>query len=762
MLCAFAGGRRTDTAYRRFARRRLAADVEVYPPLGAGLVKLNFDEIGRLPQVLVATTLNFVESDGPHSAVPTGAYWRSVNVPKILSGRLPRSDRADEVAITYTFARHRHLSVGSRLVVRFRGSGATGQTILPVQFRVVGIEAGPGDFPPFLEGSYLLQVAMTPAFLATYQHQLGPPHPVLVVRLRHGDADVGAFEAGLRGLAAGRPQLHTLPSAQAAGVQRGFHLQALALWLLGGFLAMVSLLVLSQMLAREIALDSQDGRTLTALGMTRRAVWLVALAPAVTVAVVGAVLAAAVAVAASPLLPVGTARLAEPDPGLAVDWLVVGVGATLMAVVIVAVAAWPAWRTASRAVAAAQDPGFSRSSLFSRVVASGVLSPAGSVGIGTALQPGRGRTAVPVRSSVAALVVAVAAVATAVTFGASLSHLVATPALYGLTWDARVVTPTNNDLTNTVGNDFETVLSTLGSDRRVEAIAAVGSLPLLVGDKSVNGLSFTTLKGDITPVLLHGREPRSSDEIALGAKTMRDLHLQLGKTVSVSISVLPLVRAPKRVVGVVVSPPGDNATRIGAGARMTFDGLQSLIPPGNPLRQPEGVFRLASGVDKERTITELRHRIGAQAAVSTPQPPDDLVNLRHARNLPLVLVGILTLLAVATLAYTLITSVTRRARDLALLKTLGFVPSQVRRVVGWQSTAFIAAALLLGLPIGIAGGRLLWDAFATQLGARPEPVTPLLPLLLTVPAALIVANLVASIPGFVASLTPPALALRTE
>jgi hypothetical protein len=763
VLCAFAGGRRTDTAYRRFARRHLAADVVVYPPFGAGLVKVNFDEIGRLPQVLVATTLNGFNTDGPIAAVPAGGYWRSVNVPKMLSGRLPRSDRADEVAITYTLARRRHLSVGSRLVVRLFGSGATAVTVLPVEFRVVGIEASPGDFPPALQASFFLEVAMTPAFLSAYQGQLGPPLQVLVMRLRHGDADVGALEAGLRGLTAGRPQLHTLQSAQAANVQRGFHLQALALWLLGGFLAVASVLVLSQLLARESALGSQDDRTLHALGMTRTAMWLAALAPTVTVAVVGAVLAAVVAVAASPLLPVGTARLAEPDPGVAVDWLIVGVGATVIAVVVVAVAAWPAWRAASRAVAAEQDPGFSRSPLFGRVVASGVLSPAASVGIGTAFQPGRGRTAVPVRSSVTGVVVAVAAVATAVTFGASLSHLLATPVLYGWNWDARVSILTNNNVTNTIGSGFETALSTLASDRRVEAIATIANVPLLVADKSVNGLSFNNIKGGITPVLLQGREPRSSDEIALGAKTMRDLHLQIGQTVPVSISLLTLVHAPKRVVGVVVVPPEDNAARIGVGAILTFDGLQSLIPPGNrPRPRSEAVFRFASGVDKPLTLTDLGHRIGAQSAVSTPQAPNDLVNFGHVQNLPLVLAAILALLAVATLAYTLITSVTRRARDLALLKTLGFVPSQVRRVVAWQSTAFVVVALLLGLPIGITGGRLLWDSFATQLGTRPEPVTPLLPLLLTIPAALIVANLVASIPGFVASRTPPALALRSE
>ena len=41
----------------------------------------------------------------------------------------------------------------------------------------------------------------------------------------------------------------------------------------------------------------------------------------------GAAVAVGVAVLASPLMPLGLARIAEPDPGFATDWLVLGVGA---------------------------------------------------------------------------------------------------------------------------------------------------------------------------------------------------------------------------------------------------------------------------------------------------------------------------------------------------------------------------------------------------------------------------------------------------
>ena len=53
-----------------------------------------------------------------------------------------------------------------------------------------------------------------------------------------------------------------------------------------------------------------------------------------------------------------------------------------------------------------------------------------------AAEPGRGATAVPVRTSLAGVTVAIAALSGAVTLGASLSNLLHTPRLYGWTWDA--------------------------------------------------------------------------------------------------------------------------------------------------------------------------------------------------------------------------------------------------------------------------------------------------------------------------------------
>jgi ABC-type lipoprotein release transport system permease subunit len=118
--------------------------------------------------------------------------------------------------------------------------------------------------------------------------------------------------------------------------------------------------------------------------------------------------------------------------------------------------------------------------------------------------------------------------------------------------------------------------------------------------------------------------------------------------------------------------------------------------------------------------------------------------------------------AAAGLGLTLVASVRRRRRDLALLKTLGFTRVQLAAAVAWQATITAVGGLLVGLPLGIAAGRWLWLAFARQLSAVPAVTVPATSLALIVVAALALANLVAAVPGRIAARTPVAAILRAE
>jgi len=69
---------------------------------------------------------------------------------------------------------------------------------------------------------------------------------------------------------------------------------------------------------------------------------------------------------------------------------------------------------------------------------------------------------------------------------------------------------------------------------------------------------------------------------------------------------------------------------------------------------------------------------------------------------------------------------------------------------------------MVGLPLGVIAGRWLWLVFARQLGVAAEVVVPVLPLLAAIPLTLVVANLVAAMPGRSAARLRPAAALRAE
>jgi hypothetical protein len=68
----------------------------------------------------------------------------------------------------------------------------------------------------------------------------------------------------------------------------------------------------------------------------------------------------------------------------------------------------------------------------------------------------------------------------------------------------------------------------------------------------------------------------------------------------------------------------------------------------------------------------------------------------------------------------------------------------------------------LSVPGGIALGRWLWDLFARDIYAVPLPTVPLLEIVLVALGALVLANLVAAVPGQMAARTPTAVVLRAE
>src|SRR6266849_9752616 len=117
------------------------------------------------------------------------------------------------------------------------------------------------------------------------------------------------MNTALNGIAKGLPQLNQDLGAQAANVQRSIHLQAVALWIVSGLVALIGLLVLSQLLARQASIDAAESPTLLALGMTRQQIWLTGMGRSAIIGIVGGAVGVLGAFLASTLMPIGTARI---------------------------------------------------------------------------------------------------------------------------------------------------------------------------------------------------------------------------------------------------------------------------------------------------------------------------------------------------------------------------------------------------------------------------------------------------------------------
>jgi hypothetical protein len=491
-------------------------------------------------------------------------------------------------------------------------------------------------------------------------------------------------------------------------------------------------------------------------------------------------------------MPIGPARLAEPDPGIDVNLPMLGAGFALIALAPLAVLGGSAWRTVRQAAgpAGAAEPASasSRPSGLRRALYR-AGSVTGGLGAAMAFEPGRGRTAVPVRSALAGSVIALAALTAAAVFGASLIHLVSTPRLYGQNWDAqldlgfgggpgtigaKVMTAGGPSVAGYASGNYGQL--TIGN----EVVPAIGLDQGTAGPQGNNPEGAGQPSGYLT--VLAGRAPAAADEIAFGTQTLRAIGGRLGMSVPVTIDEFAAnttVRRVMRIVGVVVLPNFGRGTftptDLGNGAVLTAAVLSERSAPNNETLCTTSatcynffLLRYRPGTDVAAVAARLTAAAQAagcppgQCPVISEQRPSDIEDYASVRDTPLVLAAVLIVLAVGTLAYVLLTTVRRRRRDLAVLKVLGLTRPQVRGVVAWQASTFAAVALLLGLPLGVLAGRLAWAVFAHDAGVSPAPDVPLDWVLLAIPATVALANLIAAWPGRRAARLRPAAVLRAE
>ena len=810
-LASVAGARRTQSSYSTLLADANTSQVEALTglinPLIGSILGYNaplVDRIARLPHV------TRVASQVGLNVLPISASDQPLNVPtftpsagnglgsvggenftidrlSVVQGRLADPRRSAEIDVSNQVAPLVGWHVGQRIRI---GAYTNDQTNLadfgtakvkPIRIltvTVVGIVMEPHQIiEDDVDNSQSLAF-FTPAFTAGLL-KCCANYAETSIQVSPGPGHADAVATAVAAMVPNAPYPATV-AALSTKAERALRPESIALGLFGAIAAVAALLIGIQLIGRLLRAGRSESGVLRAVGAGPAAVIGPGLIGTTVASAAGATLAALVAVALSPLAPLGPVR-AVFRGGVSADWLVLSVGTVVLVLVPVMAAGLILLRSAPHR-SSSRPPAVGTGATVARAAAAGMPAPA-VTGVHFALDPG-GTEAVPVRSAILGAALAVVVLISTVIFGTSLDALVSSPRLYGWNWDYVLVA-------GGASGNMPAAQATrlLDSDRYVTAWSA-GYFSTVSIDGQVVPVLGENPAAAVQPPVLSGHRLVGSDQIVLGAVTLAALHKQVGDTVEVNQGFTHPTQL--RIVGTASLPTMGGGQIIhlemGTGAVVAAD----LLPAGvrNPFNDPEpgpevAFIRVRGGVPPGSVPPEAGGgppvttgdaavrslvKIGNQLTnnfnfgvyVSNVLRPAEIVNYRSLGTTPVVLGGALAAGAVTALALTLVASVRRRRRELALLKTLGFTGRQLASAVAWQSSVAVGIGTLVGLPLGIVAGRSLWDLFAEDIHAVPSPSVPGWYLALIAAGAMVLANLVAALPGRMAARTPTGLLLRAE
>jgi predicted lysophospholipase L1 biosynthesis ABC-type transport system permease subunit len=335
--------------------------------------------------------------------------------------------------------------------------------------------------------------------------------------------------------------------------------------------------------------------------------------------------------------------------------------------------------------------------------------------------------------------------------------------MYGWVWSYQIE-PTGS----TTPAALDESVKLLDRDQHVGAAAVGAYAQISIAGKEIGAIAVESGRGVPVVEITNGRAPRTVDDLALGAETLRSLHRQVGDTVRVNIggSTRQFNVVGQAVFARFAPYPASEPTGLGTGAAMTLAGLSRF----GPLNSDSSVSPLAGGpfvlVDAvPGTDASLFERLAFHdnpdaGLVLAAQRPTVVQSYQQLERMQLLLAGLLVLLAVSTTYQLLASTVRRRRRDLALLRTLGFTSGQLRRSILVQSMTLMALSTAIAIPIGLIAGRWLWILTSDWLGIPERSLVPIGAVAIVALAALIIGAGIALVPARSASHVNPATALR--
>ncbi len=804
---SLAGARRTQSDFPAYLTATDASDLQ----LQSAIVTNNFASanlthklahlpyvrsVASAPELLVIPSLpdgralpSALNDDDVQLVGSVGGMYFSQDRVTVIRGRMADPERADEMVATAAGARLAGWHLGE--TVHFGGYSVqqastqsfdplTAEPVVQFSATLVGLVVFSSEVVNDDVDRYPTNILVTPAL--TRQLSATATYPTYGLRLDGGGKSVPAVEREIiDALPPGSTYSFHLTSVVEGEVERATKPEAIALGVFGVLATLAALLIGGQAISRRIWANGEDFDVLRSLGADTGSITADATVGPLGAVLLGAVLAVGVAIALSPLTPIGPASQVDPSPGVAFDWTVLLTGFAVLSLGLGICTVVLAYRRATRRYGERPESG-QRSRVIEVAARWGLPEPA-LAGLRFSLERGHGRTAVPVRSALMGAVLAVAVVVATLTFGSSLATLDSHPALYGWNWTYAINSPGTDDVPPVVGK-------LLNRDPDVAAWAGYS-----FANVQIDGLTIPVLltqgHSSLGPPILSGHALDANNEIVLGAATLAALHTKLGETVSVSYGVPKdaptyVPPTPLVVVGTATMPTigvsGHLHPSMGTGAL-----LRAALEPAafkRAIRDPDPnlngpvieVVRLKRGVSLAAGRSSLRRIVGAADKVMAADPngagdtyavlsvqrPAEIVNYQSTGATPALLASGLAAGAIVALGLTLAASVRRRRRDLALLKTFGFTQRQLAAAVAWQASVAAFVGFVIGVPIGLIVGRWLWSLFARAIYVVPSPSLPVADVAVVALGTLILANLAAIVPGRIAARTPTALVLRAE
>jgi hypothetical protein len=775
VLAAAAGARRGQSAFDRLWTSTLPSTVTVL------LNQPGFDwaKVRALPEVAALSEFPVTFGISLDCCPDVGTAFppigpelnRTLERPILQAGRLPNPGRIDEILVTPQFAHVYQKGVGTTTTLRLATpkqinegyDGSTGPPRGPrIKVRVVGIGSsvwgsatsdGPGR-----KGAVLESPALFDRYRANILGTSGETYINALIRLKGGPADIPAFRADLARVT-GRSDIDVWNNREYFGgvIVRITRYEAACLLAFALAALVAAIFLIGQTVARYTWATVADLQVLQAVGMTPRQAVASATAPLLLAATAGATLGVVAAVVASRWMPIGYASYSEPHPGISADWLILAPGWILASVLVAAGSA----AAAALALTARKRKTVPRRSAAAAAAAAAGLGVPVVVGARFALEPGRGRAAVPVRPALLGAVVGILGVLAAFTFSAGVSDAAANPARFGQTWQL----DTFLGLSGRDSGPASKLLQMVAADPDVTGVDDARISGAQSGQISVESYTYAPVAGKRTPVVLtNGRMPSAPDEIVLAPTTAGDLHAVTGSVVRLTGATEPRALT---VTGIGFVPGGPH-NDYEDGAWLTPAGFDRLFRGAHFAFKFHGAtVTLRPGADVEA----VAHRLTAKAkAIKGGQgfqfevtpPPPIVMAIKDVTALPLALSAFLAVLAVGAVGHALSIAVRRRRHELAVLRALGLTRRQSRLVIVTQATLLAVVGLAFGIPLGIALGRTLWRAAADMTPLAYHPPVALWALALIGPLALVAAILLAAWPARRAARLRTAHILRTE